>query len=154
MNFKPSVAYRSTFLGVATMESVPLGHTRVISRSPRHGWVIVTNNCTCSRTNKFKPEMSFFVTTKCQTHVLLVINEIFLKKCLLNNHIIAFIILYVYDNHVVTNKSLSNFDTCMSDSQRLINPFWNLEVDFITGIQVWCNPWHSFPYLYTIHMNK
>lgn len=29
-----------------------------------------------------------------------------------------------------------NFDTCMSDSQRLIGPFWNLEVDFITGIQV------------------
>lgn len=92
MNFKPSVAYRSTFLGVATMESVPLGHTRVISRSPRHGWVIVTNNCTCSRTNKFKPEMSFFVTTKCQTHVLLVINEIFFEKCLLNNHCIYHII--------------------------------------------------------------
>lgn len=105
MNSRPSVAYRSTFLGVATMELVPLGHTRVISRSPRHGWVIVTNNCTCSRTNKFKPEMSFFVTTKCQTHVLLVINEILKKKIQLNNRIIAFIILNVYDNYSGTNFS-------------------------------------------------
>lgn len=162
MNSRPSIAYRSTFLGVATMELVPLGHTRVISRSPRHGWVIVTNNCTCSRTNKFKPEMSFFVTTKCQTHVLLVINEIFKKKMSIkqSNHCIYhFICLWEsFWNKLFQTCdliSLSNFDTiystCMSDSQRLIGPFWNLEVDFITGIQVWCNPWHSFPYLSNTH---
>lgn len=160
MNSRPSIAYRSTFLGVATMELVPLGHTRVISRSPRHGWVIVTNNCTCSRTNKFKPEMSFFVTTKCQTHVLLVINEIFKKKCLLNNQIIAFIILNVYDNYSGTNFS----KLAIWKASVTLIPVWVIVRGWLVPFGIW--RWISsleyrydvihgtVSHIYTIHMNK